>query len=886
MPWPFHRRAASTADRGASRRAARSAPDAPPSVDVPERIDHALNAPTAEATTAWAHLDGPRPASGTVPLTFAAREFSRSLPSWRPIATPPIAPMHDRTSPGAAAGVMRGIASGATIVHREPPLRAISDVTSGGLDTVATSGSNLVAGPGPTGTAPIGAVPLTHRRLAVAHPSPAVRPDLLHANVVVPFSSFAPGRTPGGGSETAPVQPMSWDPDHGFTHAAASGAPGMRMLRRRDRHGEVRVRTDTATTTDTSGTRSETDADTGVDTVAATGEPAALLRYVPAPGPRIERPPADLVDIVRQATGVDVGGARVDRSAEVTERAAAMGAVAFTEDSTVHLPAELGDDLQARAVLAHELTHVAQQRRAGMTLPREDTPEGEAHEAQARAVQRAVHDGAAVRPVFLRSAGSVPAAPRGVQRLRGDDDPYAWQERGDPPSRQGARGLFGFASMRPDPGSTEGLAQASRDRTWAERWEREHAAALQNERNKRYAEMVDAAERELDVVNLREERSGDDLAHLERRDILALRRRLDDEMPFEFGPHEVDMYPDDPRLPTEEEEAQRRRAVAERRTQQQQQQAMSGANVVSPPASTARGGVAPDAATTGRSAARRRSPSLRHTGVGSAGGGRPSGGGRVGAEPDTSWQAREATTREQISAIFGGALGGLLAGTVSDADDEREQREREQNPAIMRRRKEREKELRHRKLRELATTARREGETGPVQLSDDEITAIRAAVDGEMPLEFAMPEYLDRDEDVWMDASGDVGPRRDGDGDPDSVGEAGDAGAETGRTSASAVRGAEEAGLPGTSGDGASALVAPLASNLASALTSSAAATGIAASADGERDDETLARQVFAAASDLDLEQLARRLYGRFRRDLRRELLIDRERAGTLADAC
>ena len=44
--------------------------------------------------------------------------------------------------------------------------------------------------------------------------------------------------------------------------------------------------------------------------------------------------------------------------------------------------------------------------------------------------------------------------------------------------------------------------------------------------------------------------------------------------------------------------------------------------------------------------------------------------------------------------------------------------------------------------------------------------------------------------------------------------------------------------------------------------------------------------EIIASMSDLDVEMLSRRMYGRIRRTLRRELLIDRERAGTLADAC
>jgi len=48
--------------------------------------------------------------------------------------------------------------------------------------------------------------------------------------------------------------------------------------------------------------------------------------------------------------------------------------------------------------------------------------------------------------------------------------------------------------------------------------------------------------------------------------------------------------------------------------------------------------------------------------------------------------------------------------------------------------------------------------------------------------------------------------------------------------------------------------------------------------------DEEAARRIFAAASDVDIDVLSRRLWSRIRREMRSELLIDRERAGSLAD--
>jgi hypothetical protein len=48
--------------------------------------------------------------------------------------------------------------------------------------------------------------------------------------------------------------------------------------------------------------------------------------------------------------------------------------------------------------------------------------------------------------------------------------------------------------------------------------------------------------------------------------------------------------------------------------------------------------------------------------------------------------------------------------------------------------------------------------------------------------------------------------------------------------------------------------------------------------------DEEHAARIFAAASEVDIDNLSRRLWSRIRREMRTELLVDRERAGSLAD--
>ncbi len=201
----------------------------------------------------------------------------------------------------------------------------------------------------------------------------------MRADIAPAYTSFQPGSPPNRTeSDDSPssddVGPQRWDPQHGFRGSTGDVSP-MKTVRRIDRRRPAGANPAPETDDAEAPERPEQD------------DTAASMRYVPAAGPRLERPPSDLVDIVRQATGVDVSGARIDRSPEVSDRAASIGAIAFTESATVHLPSELGPsgDAPARAVLAHELTHVAQQRHAGGTLPAEDSPEGRELEHQARA---------------------------------------------------------------------------------------------------------------------------------------------------------------------------------------------------------------------------------------------------------------------------------------------------------------------------------------------------------------------------------------------------------------------------------------------------------------------------------------------------------------------
>jgi hypothetical protein len=129
--------------------------------------------------------------------------------------------------------------------------------------------------------------------------------------------------------------------------------------------------------------------------------PPGVRRVVDQVTEPTERPPEDLVAVVGAAHGVDVSGTRVHRGAEATTRADSMEARAFTAGGTVFLPDTAGPvtTVETRATLAHELTHVAQQRVLGTALPAEWTPAGQALESEAVLAERWVLAGASGSPL-------------------------------------------------------------------------------------------------------------------------------------------------------------------------------------------------------------------------------------------------------------------------------------------------------------------------------------------------------------------------------------------------------------------------------------------------------------------------------------------------------
>ena len=116
--------------------------------------------------------------------------------------------------------------------------------------------------------------------------------------------------------------------------------------------------------------------------------------------PTTESVPGDMRATMRDVLGIDVGDRLVHRGPAVSAEARAMNAQAFTRDGEVHVADEVGplDQPTGRATLAHELTHAAQQIVRG-PLSDEGSDAGRALEAHAQQVEQYVRgDGGAPKP--------------------------------------------------------------------------------------------------------------------------------------------------------------------------------------------------------------------------------------------------------------------------------------------------------------------------------------------------------------------------------------------------------------------------------------------------------------------------------------------------------
>jgi hypothetical protein len=123
--------------------------------------------------------------------------------------------------------------------------------------------------------------------------------------------------------------------------------------------------------------------------------------------------PAEVRTSLEPQLGVDLSGLRVHRGEESSQMAEALDARAFTVGGEVHVPASQGSltSGSGQALLAHELVHVAQQRKLGPNLPEESSPQGRELESEARAMEQTwLAPASVVPPVPLLSPAPVPAA--------------------------------------------------------------------------------------------------------------------------------------------------------------------------------------------------------------------------------------------------------------------------------------------------------------------------------------------------------------------------------------------------------------------------------------------------------------------------------------------
>jgi hypothetical protein len=353
-----------------------------------------------EAITAPADEPAAAPPSPAVQRTPSEPEpgpASRPLVSERP--TTEDAPTADLELPsgvGNSATVDRGASSGDRSTPSDSLEEAPGDLGPGAADDVGMPGRGISEG------AVDAALPLLGRR------SPATdRPG------------SAPGSGPGGlGADERsgpPVQrapvtpdfhpPKAWPDDPAEPTALLSGEPPVRHEQAALLPGEPPVVPGYAPPL-AGGPPAEAPPlvaePTSAAPDAAPGDHAAAPQWSPtsvdisAPLLGVQRAPETVPSALGQALqpiGGDLADVRVHRDQPTVQAAAdRLQARAFTVGGEIHLPARHGPlaSPPAQALLAHELVHVAQQRRLGLARPAEHTTPGQELEREAMAVERAV----------------------------------------------------------------------------------------------------------------------------------------------------------------------------------------------------------------------------------------------------------------------------------------------------------------------------------------------------------------------------------------------------------------------------------------------------------------------------------------------------------------
>jgi Domain of unknown function (DUF4157) len=160
--------------------------------------------------------------------------------------------------------------------------------------------------------------------------------------------------------------------------------------------------------------------------------PAVRPREAETPqGSVPERAPSVVAAAVGRIHRANVSDVQVERGKQAERLAASANALAVTRGGEVFIPESEGrlDTGRGGGLLAHELTHVIQQRRLGGSVPLEHSPRGRRLEAEAAMTERHVRGdlGApAPAPAIVEPQPQPKAQPESEPAARGDsDDPAA-----------------------------------------------------------------------------------------------------------------------------------------------------------------------------------------------------------------------------------------------------------------------------------------------------------------------------------------------------------------------------------------------------------------------------------------------------------------------------
>lgn len=260
--------------------------------------------------------------------------------------------------------------------------------------------------------APVEAIPGLPAALAAMPITPSPRPEasrsVAPAALPAALGRFAPPRRAGLGPPIVPPAMMATPEGPSGPGFPPTGVPG----RVAGRSGTVRARARGGL---------------GPPLVSAPpdlprpGQPSAREPAPHPPAPEEPEPavavPTELIQALRSAYGAEIGDVPVRSGPAARDEARAREARAYAADNEVVLGAEPGDPTVRRALIAHELVHLVQQRDLGSALPDESSPAGRALEADAVAAEHAVLTGRPLPPLRHRALGGPP--PGKVRALAG-----------------------------------------------------------------------------------------------------------------------------------------------------------------------------------------------------------------------------------------------------------------------------------------------------------------------------------------------------------------------------------------------------------------------------------------------------------------------------------